>query len=288
MRNLRIRWYWVAATLALPAVRSVAEEPAQLERFVVNDKHLLSFGIALNLWEDKASGRVLEMHVTGVQDGGMAEQEGVVAGTRVYGINGRDICSFLATFASGSELNDLFVNRPRGDRVTLEVVKPGHRKTEFVNLVNEQGFKLTIRTKAAASGVALRAEEKSGVYSGLRNWERKSIDGGVIAAGFTPDMVYIALGEPTDRASKGDGDEQVELWTYRKAYPDPEAVRGFEAAVLTLDSAAGGQNADGKPGKTIGLPPKTKYGTAAVRAYDLQVLFEGGKVSRMAATPIGG
>ena len=105
----RVRWFLVAAVveivaaMATLAVRARAEEPAQMERFVVNDKHLLSFGVAISLWEEKSSGRVLEMHVTGVQAGGMAEQEGVIPGTRVYGINGRDIYSFMATFGSGGK-----------------------------------------------------------------------------------------------------------------------------------------------------------------------------------------
>ena len=275
----------MAGMLSL-AVRARAEGVTQMERFVVNDKHLLSFGIALDVWEEKSSGRVLEMHVTGVQAGGMAEQEGVIPGTRVYGINGRDIYSFMATFGSGSELNGLFVNRGRGDQVTLEVVKPGHRKTEFVTLVNEQGFKVTIRTKASATVVEKRVEEKSEVYAGLRRWEQKSIDGGSIAVGFTPDMVYMALGEPTDRASKGEGEEQVELWTYRKSFPDPETIREFEDATLTLESATSGRKSGDSPAKTVGLPPKTKSGTS-VRGYDIQVLFEGGKVSRLAAKPNG-
>ncbi len=290
MKFSRVGWFLVTAVVEIVAamvtlaVRARAEEPAQMERFVVNDKHLLSFGVAISLWEEKSSGRVLEMHVTGVQEGGMAEQVGVIPGTRIYGINGREIYNFQATFSAGSELNALFVNRPKGDRVTLEVVKPGHHKAEFVTLENEQGFKVTIRTKAPASGVALRVEEKAELYEGLKKWEKKCIDGGGIAAGFTPDMVYLALGEPTDRASKGEGENQIELWTYRKSFPDPETIRGFEDAILTLESAAGGKKAEDSPTKTIGLPARAKSGAPTVRAYDIQVLFEGGKATRMAAT----
>ena len=118
----------VLAVLGMASLSSHAQvgETTRMERFVVNDKHLLSFGIAITLWEEKNSGRVLEMFVTGVQEGGKAEQEGVIPGTRIYGINGRDVYSFLATFSAGSELNALFVDRPKRDRVTLEVVKPGH------------------------------------------------------------------------------------------------------------------------------------------------------------------
>lgn len=284
--KLRLLAAMVSLLTPSALVAAGAKEPAtRMEKYVVSAKHLLSFGIAITLWEDKNSGLVLEMYVTGVQEGGFAEQEGIISGTRIYGINGATVYSFPATFSSGSELSQLFVDRAKGDKVTLEVVKPGHRKSEFVTLVNESGFKATIRTKAPADGVALRAEENPQVYRALKKWEKKSLEQGEILAGFTTDMVYIALGDPTDKVTKVFGESQCELWTYQRCYPDPAAMRGFERESLTIDSVATGKSAVGSS-QNQGSPEPAKGGTG-VRPYTLQVLFVGGKVARMSAIPLG-
>ena len=117
----------LAVGLALPVRAAPAEpssagqRPVQMEKFVVNDKHLLCFGLGIEFWEDKNTGQVLAMYVKAVAPDSMAEHEGMVPGTRIYGIEGIGVENFLATFAAGSELNKLFVDRKSGDRVTLEV-----------------------------------------------------------------------------------------------------------------------------------------------------------------------
>lgn len=118
--------------------------PVQMQKFVVNDKHLLCFGIALELWEDKNSERVLAMYVKAVAPGSMAEQEGIVPGARIYSIEGIAVENFEATFRAGSELNKLFVDRQSGDRVTLEVKFLGKWGTKFITLVQNPGMSVTI------------------------------------------------------------------------------------------------------------------------------------------------
>ena len=118
--------------------------PVKMERFVVNDKHLLCFGIALELWEDKNTHRVLAMYVKAVAPGSMAELEGIVPGARFYTIEGIPVDNFEATFRAGSELNKLFVDRQSGDRVTLEVKFIGKWGTKFITLVQNPGMSVTI------------------------------------------------------------------------------------------------------------------------------------------------
>lgn len=139
------------ALLSGPAARALAADPVsstappvKMEKFLVNEKHLLCFGLALELWEDKNNQRVLAIYVKAVAPGSMAEQEGIVPGTRVYGIEGIPAESFQATFAAGSELNKLFVDRQSGDRVTLELKFLGKRGTKFITLVQDPGMQATI------------------------------------------------------------------------------------------------------------------------------------------------
>jgi hypothetical protein len=134
----------VRATAADPKADN--HPPVKMERFVVNDKHLLCFGIALELWDDKNSERVMAMYVKAVAPGSMAEQEGIVPGTRIYTIEGIPVENFEATFRAGSELNKLFVDRQSGDHVTLEVKFLGKWGTKFITLVQNPGMKVTIST----------------------------------------------------------------------------------------------------------------------------------------------
>jgi hypothetical protein len=133
------------AARATPAETGTDKSPpVQMQKFVVNDKHLLCFGIALELWEDKNTQNVLAMYVKAVAPGSMAEQEGIVPGTRIYTVEGISVENFEATFRAGSELNKLFVDRQTGDRVTLEVKFLGKYGTKFITLVQNPGMKVTI------------------------------------------------------------------------------------------------------------------------------------------------
>jgi C-terminal processing protease CtpA/Prc len=130
----------LALTVHAAAVGSAEnlQPPVKMEKFVVGAKPLLCFGIAIEMWENKSTQRVMEMYVRAVQPGSMAEDAGIVPGTRIYGINGIPADSLEATFLAGSELNRIFVDRLEGDRVTLEIKLPGKRGTRFVTLVEHK------------------------------------------------------------------------------------------------------------------------------------------------------
>lgn len=130
------------ATPAEPA--GGGQPPVQLEKFTVNDRHLLCFGLGLELWEDKYTHRVLAMYVKAVQPESMAEQEGITPGARIFGLNGLAVDNFQATFGEGSELNRLFLNRKNGDHVTLELKLMNKRGTRFITLVQHSGLNVNI------------------------------------------------------------------------------------------------------------------------------------------------
>ncbi len=134
--------FFTRATPAEPA--GGGQPPVQLEKFTVNDRHLLCFGLGLELWEDKNTHRVLAMYVKAVQPESMADQEGIIPGTRIFGINGLAVDNFQATFGEGSELNRLFINRQNGDRVTLELKLMNKRGTRFITLVQHSGLNVNI------------------------------------------------------------------------------------------------------------------------------------------------
>jgi hypothetical protein len=135
---------WLPAAAAPAASDPASEPPVTMQKYVVNDKHLLCFGLAIELWEDKNTQRVLAMYVKAVQPESMAELEGLAPGTRIFGIEGIPVEDFQATFGEGSELNKIFLNRKNGDRVTLEIKLQDRRGTKFVTLVQRTGLNVSL------------------------------------------------------------------------------------------------------------------------------------------------
>ena len=74
------------------------------------------------------------------------------------------------------------------------------------------------------SGASGRIEEKSAVFSSLTPEQKQIIEAGDIDLGFTPDMVYMALGKPSMSEVKDSHDGPVTMWTYNRYYPSNRAV----------------------------------------------------------------
>ena len=154
-------------------------------------------------------------------------------------------------------------------------------------------------------GVDTRAQEKSAAYASLKLWQRKLIEAGAISEGFTPDMVYIAMGRPSKVEVKEYPQGHVELWTYNQYYPHVDAVHGFRHANFTTESAYQPQRAltikqnntdrdgEGMPvGQNRGLeqslfitggPQGGTIEPADLRSYTIKVLFVSGKVVQIGA-----
>ena len=164
-------------------------------------------------------------------------------------------------------------------------------------------------------GIAARTQEKSAVYATLKLSEKRFIEKGVIAIGFTPDMVYMAMGHPSKVESQEFPEGKRELWTYSHYYPNYDAGQGFRTAPYTTEShyqrdttvAANGRSygdptaANGMHREPIGMdignrgtgpsidggsPPQGgSMEPADLQSYTFMVLFKDGKVARFGADP---
>ena len=151
-------------------------------------------------------------------------------------------------------------------------------------------------------GMSARAQEKSATYAALKPWQKKYIDKGSVAEGFTPDMVYIAMGRPDKVETKELAAGNAEMWTYSRFYPSVDAVHGFKHANFTTESAYQPQAAltqtDANSGKSVptgmsrgggdtlgrtGGPQGGSMEPADLTSYTVKVLFADGKVVRIGA-----
>lgn len=72
----------------------------------------------------------------------------------------------------------------------------------------------------ACNTVSTRIEEKAPVFYSLDPNTRAKIAHGDVDLGFTPDMVYIALGRPDLTRQQVTKDGNTETWIYRTYYDD--------------------------------------------------------------------
>lgn len=114
-----------------------------MEKYVVSGKHLLCFGIAITPWENKNTQRVMAMCVKDVAPESMAGEKELAPGTRIYSINGVPVKDFEATFSDGSDLGKLFVDRKKGDQITVEIGNLGQQGTKYVTLIQSPGMSAT-------------------------------------------------------------------------------------------------------------------------------------------------
>ncbi len=147
-------------------------------------------------------------------------------------------------------------------------------------------------------GIAARTKEKSAVFATLKQWEKNYIAKGIPAVGFTPDMVYIAMGHPSLIEPMTDPDgKKGELWTYKSYYPNLSASE-VQTAKFSKESAYQPQPAftykvgakvypiGQGPGQTIGQTGGPQGGSmepADLPSYTFHVLFTEGKVNKIAA-----
>jgi len=153
-------------------------------------------------------------------------------------------------------------------------------------------------TGCETDGSSARIQEKSAVYATLKPWEKNYIEKGVIALGFTPDMVYMSIGnaskvEPVD-SPVGKG----EMWTYKNYFPTVNAnalkynynTESHYQPSGTQSNGAGGQQPLGTSragGPSLGTTggPQGTMDLADLPSYTLWVTFQDGKVIRMKLDP---
>lgn len=79
----------------------------------------------------------------------------------------------------------------------------------------------------ACSTVGSRINEKGSVFYSLDDQTRAKIAHGDVGIGFTPDMVYIALGKPDAKRFRTATDGATETWVYGGYYYDNVAYAGY-------------------------------------------------------------
>lgn len=161
------------------------------------------------------------------------------------------------------------------------------------------------------NGIAARAKEKPEVYAKSHLWQKRFIEKGVIAQGFTTDMVYVAMGNPSKLETKEGPDGRMEVWTYSRYYPNVTGAHGstFNGAGYNTDSGFQGQfqtsmdapgsdpHSNQNPQVPFGMggvkPSLMKAGPpqggtmepADITSYTFVVLFKEGKVAKFGAYP---
>ena len=149
------------------------------------------------------------------------------------------------------------------------------------------GFALLV-TGCETDNSSARIQEKSAVYATLKPWQKKYVDTGVVAMGFSPDMVYMAIGNPTTKTPAGPG----ELWVYKNYYPSVGADR-VKTTLTTESTYANSNNLQpGMPGsnapsvsRASGGPQGGSMEPADLASYTFYITFENGVVTKMKLDP---
>ena len=156
-------------------------------------------------------------------------------------------------------------------------------------------------------GIDARIQEKSAFYAALKPCQKKYISQGVVVPGFTPDMVYLAVGSPSRVEPMKDSEGNMgEIWIYTRYYPTADAAHAryipYQADSPFLPSKAQPSGPDnvGNAGRgdqgPAGLNQTQSLGATGgpqggsleppdLRAYTLQVLFQDGKVAGVGIKP---
>lgn len=103
------------------------------------------------------------------------------------------------------------------------------------------------------SGVSARIQEKATVFNTLTPDQQEMIRNGQIEAGFTTDMVYLALGKPSKIHTKQSPDGPITVWTYSRFYPAGPIGRGslsYEQGMHAVSPNALGTGTSGRFGGT--------------------------------------
>jgi len=86
---------------------------------------------------------------------------------------------------------------------------------------------------AGCSTVQSRIEEKSAVFNALPAETQAKIQQGLVDVGYTPDMVYIAIGNADKVIERSTGDGNETVWIYNNYYQEYEGSRfaGYRRSV---------------------------------------------------------
>lgn len=87
------------------------------------------------------------------------------------------------------------------------------------------GVSLITCNGCSSLGIKKRIAEKSAIFENLTPHQKKNIRSGFIEKEFTKDMVYIAMGNPSEIKSKDSPLGMVTTWVYKNHYPTTAFTR---------------------------------------------------------------
>jgi C-terminal processing protease CtpA/Prc len=132
----------VAVADARPRKPETSEgTPVRMQPLVVRARPFSSFGLALEIIANPQTRQIIRMFIKEVTVDSEADSKGLTEGTEILSVDGKSVWSFVLRFKPENELFRLFINRKRGDRITLVVVSPSATTPRTVVLT--QGLRTT-------------------------------------------------------------------------------------------------------------------------------------------------
>jgi hypothetical protein len=180
--------------------------------------------------------------------------------------------------------------KPAGP-LTLSALSPGTPPVVKTTEFTLASLLAVFLTGCATNDISARIREKSSVYATLPPVQQEKINQGIIALGFTGDMVYMAMGPPSQVEPVEKTGGHAELWTYRNYYPQLDAAHMKYADYRTESPyqparTSGGTNVPVSTSRTRSATSTTgpqggSMEPADLPTYTLRILFQDGKVKRL-------
>jgi hypothetical protein len=127
---------------------------------------------------------------------------------------------------------------------------------------------------AGCNTIDRRISEKQDVFNRLDLQTQAKVRQGTISIGYTPDMVYIALGPPSAKQQKAIAEGDESIWIYKAYYRKYEgtAFAGYQSMMISDPSGRGGRS-------MISLVPVKAPVYSEQEEDKIRVHFVNGKVS---------
>jgi hypothetical protein len=159
-------------------------------------------------------------------------------------------------------------------------------KTSPFQTLRALPFALTALLVLSACGtmstIESRSKEKSATFTSAAPWQQKLMRQGWIDAGFTPDMVYIALDNPDSKATADNG--ATEIWIYKNFDTPARSFAGGVKVTIQAGSsnpgAGSNPNSAGARGQFLAAGVSPDLGAANVNPVsNLYLVFRQGKLT---------
>lgn len=152
-------------------------------------------------------------------------------------------------------------------------MKFAHRFVALLSLVLVLGS-----AGCESSGRSTRIQEKAAVFATLSPAQKQLIEHGAIDLGYTQDMAYMALGQPTRTETSTNGKDTT--WVFTNYYP-PDSMRTSGIMVRRVGNVRN-RNVVGSNSSTSGGFNTSSQETAMelpdMVSFTLYVVFRGNKV----------